>query len=104
MGLGIGIDWGKVHLLQMADGLTVVGGPVVYACRLGGAPSGETYLNQPAFEGIQRRAGSAFLVSEAELEIKHEGPMLAYNVKSSGIRYEPTPPSWKQIAPDDSKK
>src|SRR5262249_2842053 len=31
VGLGIGIDYGTVHLVQMAGGLTVVGSPVVYA-------------------------------------------------------------------------
>ncbi len=98
VGLGIGIDYGKVHLLQLADGLTVVGAPVVYACRLGGAPGGLTYLNQPAFEEIQKTASRAFLTSEVELEIKHEGPMLAYSVVASGARYEPAEPRWKQIA------
>jgi adenylate cyclase len=38
IGLGIGIDYGPVHLVQMAGGLTVVGAPVVYACRLSAAP------------------------------------------------------------------
>ena len=35
-GLGIGIDFGHVHLLNVAGSLTVVGNPVVYACRMGG--------------------------------------------------------------------
>jgi hypothetical protein len=34
-GLGIGIDFGATRLVQMAGGLSVVGAPVVYACRLG---------------------------------------------------------------------
>lgn len=37
-GLGIGIDYGQVHLVQVAGGLTVVGAPVVYACRMGEHP------------------------------------------------------------------
>jgi len=33
VGLTAGIDYGPVHLVRVADGLTVVGEPVVYACR-----------------------------------------------------------------------
>jgi class 3 adenylate cyclase len=42
IGLGIGIDYGSVHLVQLGRGLTVVGTAVVYACRLSGAPAGGT--------------------------------------------------------------
>jgi adenylate cyclase len=101
VGLGIGIDYGTVHLLQLADGLTVVGEPVVYACRLAGAPGGSTYLNQPAFEEIQRTASPAFLTSEVELDIKHEGPMLAYSVVASGTRYDPAEARWRLVARED---
>ena len=73
VGLGIGIDYGQTHFLKMADGLTVVGQPVVYACRLGAAPRGKTYLNQTAYEQICGRSNSAFLFAEEILEIKHEG-------------------------------
>ena len=34
IGLGIGIDYGGTHLLHISGGLTVVGVPVVYACRI----------------------------------------------------------------------
>jgi class 3 adenylate cyclase len=39
-GLGIGIDYGSVSMVQVGTALTVVGVPVVYACRMGGAPAG----------------------------------------------------------------
>lgn len=96
VGLGIGIDYGDVHLMRMADGLTVVGGPVVYACRLGGAPIGEVLLNQPAFENVQEHSSRAFIMSETSLEIKHEGQMLAYSVRTSGIDHTPAPPTWEK--------
>ncbi len=48
VGLGIGVDYGECHLVLVAGNLTIVGSPVVYACRLGGAPAGLTLLNQPA--------------------------------------------------------
>ena len=78
VGLGIGIDFGALHLVRMAGGLTVVGQPVVYACRLGGCPAGKTLLNQPAYEKISERFSANVFLQETELEIKHEGKMLAY--------------------------
>jgi class 3 adenylate cyclase len=94
VGLGIGVDYGKTHLLRIADGLTVVGVPVVYACRLGGAPAGKTYLNQPAYEQLCNTPRAAFLFTEEALEIKHEGSILAYSVEPSGSQIEPTIPEW----------
>ncbi len=40
VGLGIGIDYGSINLLHLPHGLAIVGGAVVYACRLAGAPPG----------------------------------------------------------------
>ena len=94
IGLGIGIDYGTVHLLQVAGGLTVVGVPVVYACRLSRAPSGMTLANQPAYEVISDRFGGSCFVAERELEIKHEGRMLAYEVKLNSREYKPAVPDW----------
>lgn len=100
VGLGIGIDYGKTHLVQMAGGLTVVGVPVVYACRLGGAPPGCTYLNQPAFEKVCERANTAYFLSEVTLDIKHEGSILAYSVKPGGVSFTPKTPGW--LSPPES--
>jgi len=94
VGLGIGIDYGMLHLVQMAGGLTVVGQPVVYACRLGGCPAGTTLLNQPAYEKIMERFSSHLFVQETELEIKHEGKILAYTVSPNRNAYKPTMPDW----------
>jgi class 3 adenylate cyclase len=93
VGLGIGIDYGSAHLVQMAGGLTVVGVPVVYACRLGGAPAGTTLLNQPAYEKVSTLSG-AFFFEEASLEVKHEGSILAYSVSPSGAAVQPSTPAW----------
>lgn len=95
IGLGIGIDFGRVHLVQVAGGLTVVGAPVVYACRLSQAPSGLTLANQPAYEVISERCGGSCFTAERELEIKHEGRMLAYEVKLNSRPYTPSVPSWQ---------
>lgn len=93
-GLGIGIDFGSVHLLQMAGGLTVVGAPVVYACRLSGAPVGTTLVNQPAYEIISDTIGAGCFIDETSIDIKHEGEMLAYAVRLNTREYQPTVPDW----------
>jgi adenylate cyclase len=94
VGLGIGIDYGPAHLVQMAGGLTVVGAPVVYACRMAGAPAGSTFLNQLAYERISERYSPYCFLRETELDLKHEGPTLAYSVELSKGTYEPHPPEW----------
>jgi len=80
LGLGIGVDYGQTHLVRIAGGLTVVGRPVVYACRLGSAPAGRTRVNQPAFEEISRVLAGKVEFREVEHEIKHEGFILAYEI------------------------
>ncbi len=94
VGLGIGVDYGLVNLLKMGGGLTVVGGPVVYACRLGGAPAGHIYLNQPAFEQVSGAYGGAFYCAETSLEIKHEGSILCYDIQLSRVNFTPRSPDW----------
>ena len=100
VGLGIGIDYGKVHLVQIAGGLTVVGEPVVYACRLSGAPAGLTLLNQPAYDEITDKFGKYCLAKETKLEIKHEGTILGYAVNLNSKKYKPIVPDWVNTALD----
>lgn len=104
-GLGIGIDFGTLHLVQVAGPLTVVGPPVVYACRLGGAAPGTTLINQPAFEVLSERCGVSLSFDESSHEIKHEGRMLAYTVRETRKTYEPSVPDWfkSQVSPPDHK-
>ncbi len=94
VGLGIGIDFGEVHLVQVAGGLTVVGEPVVYACRLSGTSSGSTLLNQPAYEIVSEGFSSFCFVQETDIEIKHEGRMLAYDLRFNGRAHSPAIPAW----------
>ncbi len=94
VGLGIGIDYGSSHLVQIAGGLTVVGAPVVYACRMSGAPAGKTLLNQPGYEKISERFSAYCFFRETELEIKNEGATLAYEVQLNGKEYKPESPNW----------
>jgi class 3 adenylate cyclase len=104
VGLGIGIDFGQAQLVQVAGGLTVVGAPVVYACRLSGGPANTTLLNQPAFEQINSRYSSAFFLEESEIEIKNEGRILAYAVRPNGRGSVPALPGWTTSTPSPQKK
>jgi len=94
--LTVGIDFGSVHLVQVAGGLTVVGVPVVYACRLSGGPPGTILLNQPAYEKISETYGNLCLISETDIEIKNEGGIVCYTLKPSNKTFEPAVPSWTE--------
>lgn len=50
-GLGIGIHTGNIEVVRIRRRLSIVGKPVVIACRLGGAPAGATYC-LPVFKTI----------------------------------------------------
>ena len=99
IGLGIGIDYGNCQLVQVAGSLTIVGPPVVYACRLGGAPAGRTLLNQAAYEEICSVHGARVLSAETTIDIKHEGNLVAYTAKLNPHAYEPKLPDWLATAP-----
>jgi class 3 adenylate cyclase len=78
VGLGIGIDYGNTHLVNIQDWLTVIGTPVVYACRLSGAPAGQTLLNQQAYDLMSQKFGGYINFQDSELHIKNEGNILVY--------------------------
>lgn len=101
IGLGIGIDHGEVQLVQIGGDFTVVGTPVVYACRMGGAEAGHTYLNQPAFEKLFEAYSAICDFEECEITIKHEGKTLAYGVELNGKRFDPAPPEWTDRSGED---
>lgn len=96
VGLGTGIDFGKVHQVRMAGALTIVGQPVVYACRMGGAPAGRILLNQPAFEVISQGYENLTTIEEALISIKSEGELVAYDVRLSNKPFTPSEPIWKK--------
>lgn len=93
-GLGIGIDYGDIRFMRIAGDLTVVGAPVVYAARLSSAPAGKTVLNQQAHEKIAGRYGAFCSTSEIELDIKHQGRVLAYEAKLKKCSFVPSDPPW----------
>ena len=84
IGLGIGIDYGEVQMVQIGGDFTVVGTPVVYACRMGGGEAGQTLINQPAFEKLFDVYSAISDFEEREVTIKHEGKTIAYSVELNG--------------------
>jgi len=80
-GLGIGIDYGAAKLVRINDEPTIVGVPVVYACRLSIAPYGHTYINQSAYEVIK---GKDIKLNEIDVKIKNQGIVTAYDLIELG--------------------
>jgi len=95
-GLGIGVDFGAVQGIQIGGEITVVGGPVVYACRLGAAQAGKTVLNHPAYEKISQYV-RACICHETEIDFKHEGPFVAFEVVHFDDQHSPATPEWMQV-------
>jgi class 3 adenylate cyclase len=94
-GLGVGVDYGSVRIVRMGDGLTVLGEPVVYACRLSSAPAGITLFNQGAYERVSQGSGALYQIVESELEVKHAGRLVTYEVTlAADCVHKPAPPEW----------
>jgi adenylate cyclase len=101
IGLGIGLDFGSLAIVEIGGDLTVVGTPVVYACRMGGAPAGTTLVNHPAYERLFERHAEYCDFRETELDVKHEGKILAYAVTGSGKPLRANQPEWAADAPTE---
>lgn len=94
-GLGIGISYGDVELVQEWERLTVVGRPVVYACRYGSCPADKTYLSQQAYSQVSTKYGAHIVVESVPLEIKNANPARAYDIRlRDGLRRPLHEPSW----------
>lgn len=93
-GLGIGLDYGRVQIVEVGGEVSVVGPPVVYACRMAGAKAGETLVNQPAYEQLLERYAAIFDFKTSEIQIKHDGATLAYSVEVNGKYFLPQQPPW----------
>jgi len=94
VGLGIGIDCGETSLVEINNVLTVVGIPVVYACRLSNANFGEILLNQSAYEASIVKHKKCCQYNESELDIKHEGKILTYKLEKYIFPKDIIHPKW----------
>ncbi len=102
IGLGIGLDYGNIQMVQIGGEFTVVGTPVVYASRMAGAEAGQMYLNEPAYEKIFEQYSAHCDFDECDIEIKHEGNILAYRARLNGKTFEPAVPEWEKPPRDNS--
>jgi hypothetical protein len=92
VGLGIGIDFGPVHFCRVTSELTVVGAPVVYACRFSGAPVGYTYMNHSAWRdanhGAQECKGKP--VKPLQTPVNHRlwgvGKLYTFKIQDNDMR------------------
>lgn len=74
--------------------MTVVGAPVVYACRLSSAKLGEILLNQSAYEELITKYKKCYELSETELDIKHEGKIIVYKLEKYIFPKDIIYPNW----------
>lgn len=95
VGLGIGIDYGKVYFTPVCQEPTIVGIPVVYACRLSAAPAYHTYLNQPAFELVEKKYKNLYSVNFCTISFKNQGSMIAYDLNLNFDAIDPKKPDWQ---------
>lgn len=102
IGLGIGIDYGEATLTSINDDLTVVGKPVVYACRLSSAPCNATYVNQSARNELMSKYPAHIDIDNRILDIKHQDRIRIYSVHIRDNSYEPALPDWMQPLGIDS--
>ena len=98
-GIGVGIDTGSVYKAGIEMEYTVVGRPVVYACRLSAAPAGHIYLTQNAEDKLYAsNKASTFISKKVEIDIKHEGLQPAYDVSPASLhaieKLAVTEPDW----------
>jgi len=97
-GLGIGIDFGQVYLTKIGNDLTVVGTPVVYACRLNSCSAGKTVINQPVYEELSKSSKLNLLFAASAIDFKYDGKILCYETVLNGINEEFDSPPWKTIS------
>ncbi len=98
-GLGVGIDCGKVFKAGEELEYTVVGRPVVYACRFSSCPAGHIYLTERAEELLEKSPLAAGLGPQKTLiPIKHEADMCAYDIPLADTQLfeslKPELPDW----------
>lgn len=79
-GIGAGIDLGQVYAEGGDVEYSVVGKPVVYACRFSSAPANHVYLTENAKTFMDKINCGRFSLSETFIPIKHENNMKAFDI------------------------
>jgi adenylate cyclase len=93
-GLSAGIDFGEVQLREITQTPSLLGRPVVFACRLSSGPRGAILVNQSAYDHLQESCTGGVCFENASLEIKHLGTLACYRVKKQDIALPLKNPDW----------
>lgn len=104
VGLGIGIEYGKVAIVTTDKELTIVGKPVVYACRYSGAKAGDTLLGVKAIQQITPDFINFVDFEQTSIFIKNEGNARVYKIiKSKPFEYLPNWTKFQKISLEETQ-
>lgn len=101
VGIGIGIDYGEVSIVNFNNYYSAVGSPVIYACRLSSTKAGTVAINQSAYNEIIEYDQVTF--SETTLEIKNEGLIKVYIIEAK-TAFSSNDETYDNIIRDEFKK
>ncbi len=95
-GLGIGIDYGEICIVNFNNYYTAIGAPVVYACRISSTKANTIAINQLAYNELNNEFNEQVLFNEIEIDIKNMGMVKAYCIEPQGdFQYHSTPEKFK---------
>lgn len=95
VGLGVGIDFGKVNIYQTNSELSIVGKPVVYACRFSSTHAFSTLNNTGVIIELEKIIPTEFFVSnERIIQVKNKGNCLGFDIEIDWKKINFTDPDW----------
>lgn len=95
VGLGVGIDFGKVNIYQTNSELSIVGKPVVYACRYSSTHAFSTLNNHGVIIELEKLIPKEFYVSsERIIQVKNKGNCLGFDIEIDWKKINFTDPEW----------
>lgn len=95
-GSGTGVDCGNVSITAISGDLSIVGAPVVYACRSPVAPAGKTYLTGRAYVcAVNCSCGLRF--NTVSVTVKHEGEVPGYELADGSAARQVASPGWDRL-------
>jgi class 3 adenylate cyclase len=95
VGVGIGIDYGPVHSVLVSKQLTVVGDPVVYACRCASTEANTILVNQRGYEVLADKYSDICEIQPRAHSFKNQGSILCHRFRLLDFNGRAVwPPSW----------
>jgi class 3 adenylate cyclase len=95
-GLGIGLDYGRTHLSRITT-YTVIGHPVVYACRFSATNHKTTLANHPCYELLNNKYSGKITFKETIVPCKNEGNVIAYVIEDIDTNHHIQAPDWDSL-------